>query len=385
MSVPYLNMLIKPASGLCNMKCIYCFYADETAARRTADFGIMKEAAAEILVEKALDEAVRGCTFMFQGGEPLLAGLGFFERFAGFAEKHNRKRIPVSYSIQTNGYALTDEWAAFFARHRFLVGLSYDGLDDIHDAFRPDRQGRGTSSRVKSAVRILNSHGVPFNILTVVTSELAGKIRKIYPQYKNAGIRWQQYIPCLDPLPDAERDTAAENESRSVSGSPYLTAGAYGLFLKQLFDMWYDDIEKGKDIHIRYFENLAAMCAGYPPESCGMSGSCVLQYVVEADGSVYPCDFYALDRWRLGSIVTDSFDSIRDSFDGSGFAGISEHLHAKCGTCRWRFLCRGGCRRDRRDGGTGLNRFCSAYRTFFEHAYPRLQKLALRVKKAGTA
>ena len=109
-----------------------------------------------------------------------------------------------------------------------------------------------------------------------------------------------------------------------------------------------------------------------------MRGFCSPQWVIEADGSVYPCDFYALDQWRLGSVLTDSFEAMEQARQQSGFIAWSQQVPAECRSCRWGALCRNGCRRNREPvtaDSTGKNYFCSAYKNFLEYAYPRLAEV----------
>ena len=161
---------------------------------------------------------------------------------------------------------------------------------------------------------------------------------------------------------------------------PYsLTAEAYGTFLCTLFDQWYRDVKKGAGCSIRQFENYIGMLLGCPPEECGMSGVCGMQHVVEADGSVYPCDFYVLDAYRLGNLRTDSFEQINQRRKDIAFVEASMAIDPECRCCRFFSLCRGGCRRHRpvnRGGTLGKNIFCESYRRFFAYTEERLRELA---------
>lgn len=365
--MPQLNILIKPASGSCNMRCKYCFYADETRKRSTPSYGVMDMTTAENLIRRAMDCAEGSCVFGFQGGEPTLRGLDFFRRFVDLVHQYDAGRAQISFSIQTNGLLLDEQWAVFLRDNGFLVGLSMDGDRQTHDLNRLDSSGSGTFSRVMRCARLLKKYNVPFNILTVVNSRVARSADRIYSFYKENGLLYQQYIPCLDPL----------YESRGGS-SWSLTAEAYGTFLIRLFDRWYADRMRDEFIYIHYFECLAGMLQGHPPASCGMMGTCSVQTVVEADGSVYPCDFYVLDDCRLGSVNTDSFEQMHQR--RLPFLEQSRQGLEKCRTCRHGAICRGGCRRDRQGpDGIGENYFCPAYMRFFDHAVPKLLAL-LRAK-----
>ena len=371
--MPPITVMIKPASGICNMRCRYCFYADEQQNREVASYGLMREDVLRAVLGRVLAYAEGRCTIAFQGGEPTCAGLPFFRRVVELEEELNINHVAIDNAIQTNGYVIDDEWAAFLAQHHFLVGVSLDGPRELHDANRLDAKGSGTHGRVMKAIATLKKHGAEFNILTVVTSATCRSIRKTYGFFKRNGFTYQQYIPCLDPL----------GEERG--GHDYsLSCAAFGQYLKDLFDCWYDDAAHGNLTYNRYFTNLLLLMTGRPPEACGMLGQCGRQYVVEADGSVYPCDFYMLDQWRLGSFVTDTVEDIDKRREALGFIQMSVEVNEGCRGCKWYPLCRGGCRRDREpmvDGKLQKNYFCEAYYQFFEYAYPRLQRLASAVER----
>lgn len=361
--MPPLNLLIKPASGRCNLRCRYCFYADESAHRQIDDYGLMPEDVLEEMIRKALLQAEGACTFGFQGGEPTLRGLDFFRKAVEMQNKYNVHGVRIENALQTNGTLLNEEWAAFFAQNKFLIGLSLDGMAGLHNKNRLDARGEGTLRRVLDAANLLKKHDVTFNILTVVTNATADKIDLVYDFFARHDLRWQQYIPCLDAF--------GENQG-------WLTADKYAQFLCRLFDRWADDVMHGRFIYIRQFENYLGMLLGRPAENCGMMGCCGMQYTVEADGGVYPCDFYVLDAYRLGNFMTDDFAALDAKRKQLCFVEDSMQKDAQCLACAYYPLCRGGCRRDRDDGSGQLSRtrFCSAYRQFFEYALPKLQHIA---------
>ena len=362
-----MNLLIKPASGLCNMRCSYCFYADEMGKREQKSYGVMSVDTLEAVVQKTLEYSVRdgflGLTF--QGGEPTLAGLDFFRALIDFLQKYNTHRLPVQLGLQTNGYAIDDEWAKFLAENRFLVGLSIDGTRELHDANRKDAFGKGTFGKVLRTAELFQKYGVTYNTVTVVTRSNARAITSVYQFFKKHGMTWQQYIPCLDPL--------------GCYDDEYLTPAQYGDCLCRLFDLWYHDFMSGSYVYNRTFENYVAILMGVRPEECGMCGRCTIQYVLEADGSVFPCDFYVLDGYRLGNFVADPLEALNESAEKLGFVEASKEPDEACKSCKYFPLCRGGCRRHREpfvDGSPSRNRFCEAYKHFFDHAADRLVQLA---------
>lgn len=369
--MPEITLLIKPASGLCNMKCDYCFYADEMHCRTQASYGIMSDFVMEQVVQKALAHASKTCTFLFQGGEPTLAGLSFYQKWMACEEKYNQKQIKIIHALQTNGYLLQEDWCRFFAQRQYLIGLSIDGVKSTHNACRKDAQGEGTYFKALDAAARLRNAGASFNILTVVTKHIATNIRRIYESYRRHGFVWQQYIACLDPL-------------RALPGSMdySLTPELYGQFLTDLFHLWKFDLQNGRQPYIRQFENYIGILLGYEPECCEQRGICSFQNVVEADGSVYPCDFYALDHYKLGNLCTDDFATITEREKQSNFLTRFEHPSDTCAACRYYFLCRGGCCRHREQPGAlyGQNYFCESYQMFFDACLTEMEEIGNLIK-----
>ena len=378
--MPPVRLLIKPASSNCNLRCQYCFYHSIAANRQVDSYGMMNEDTLEVVVKNALEYAEHVCSIAFQGGEPTLAGIDFYRKLIEFEKKYNVKNVQVNNAIQTNGLVINAEWAEFLSENNFLVGLSLDGPKDIHDLYRVGRNGKGSFLRVMETVNLFNKYNVEYNILTVVTARAARHINKIYNFFKKQDFRYLQLIPCLDPLKE------------KPGGHEYsLTPDKYAYFLKTLFDQWYADVIKGDVISIRYFDNIVGIAMGYRTEACGMSGICSCQFVVEANGGVYPCDFYVVDEWYLGNLKYSSLEDIGNSEPAMRFIEASKYVDPKCRECKWFSLCRGGCRRDREPFADGepfvhgepfdgsmllLNRYCPAYMEFFEYAGDRIFELA---------
>lgn len=374
--MPPISVLIKPASGSCNMHCDYCFYRDEAENRSIPSYGIMSEDTLKNVIRRTLPRAEGSVSYAFQGGEPTLRGLPFFEKAIRYQQQYNHKGITVRNVIQTNGVLLDDDWCAFLHRNRFLVGLSVDGTRCTHEKYRHLNSGGSSFDAVLRAVGLLEKHGVEFNILTVVNSDVADNIEEIWEFYEKQGWVWQQYIPCLEPLLEGPGN-------RSYSLSPE----KYGDFLIRLFDLWKSSLMTPHPVSVRTFDNWVGILMGYPPEACDQCGKCSVQYVVEADGSVFPCDFYVLDRWCLGNFNSDRIDAIDSGREETGFLASSDRLHAKCGNCPHRDLCRGGCRRYRGMSGAepGLNYLCPAFLTFFDAKKDEMKALADELQKRKKA
>ncbi len=363
-----LSLLIKPASSLCNMRCRYCFYEDASEHRMRKSMGIMSPETTEQLVRGAFDYIGEGgmVSFAFQGGEPTLAGADYFRHLLECVEQNRTRGSVVRYAIQTNGYSLEEELLELLRRHRFLVGISVDGEKPVHDGQRPDRQGKGTWMTVKGNLHRLQRAGLDPNALCVVTRAAARNPQKTYRALKELGLRYHQYIPCLDPL-DALRGSMADS----------LTPKAYGKFLCGLFDCWYADWKLGQYVSVGLFEDFVFNAIGRPCVKCSASGACGQYLVIEGDGSAYPCDFYAVDQWCLGSIWDRSVAELFASERAADFAGARNNSPEECADCPWAQLCRGGCRRDWVwEDGKVHNYYCAAYRIFFPYARDRLGEIA---------
>lgn len=361
------SVLMKPASGQCNMHCDYCFYCDEMAKRGRASYGFMETATLQNIIRRTELAARDSISFAFQGGEPTLRGLDFYRRAVRYQKQYNHSGLRITNAFQTNGLLLDEEWARFFRENHFLAGVSLDGTRTIHDRFRHTADLLPTYDTVVSRIGMLRREQVEFNILTVVTRPVAQNIETIYREYQRRGWNYQQYIPCLAPLgqPNGEAEWS-------------LLPQDYGEMLVKLFDLWYADLLQGRQPYIRQFENWIAIAAGMMPEACDQRGICGIQYVVEADGSCYPCDFYMIDPWKLGNFNEDSLTDMDNKRVELGFVERSRHLPRACLNCPYLTYCRGGCQRMRNNTaeGWGANDFCESFRMFFKACLPRLRRVA---------
>lgn len=367
--MPPLSIMIKPVSSACNMRCRYCFYADVAASREKASMGRMSESTLETLVRRALRYAEGSVTFAFQGGEPTLAGAGFFKKLIELEKTYNSKGLAIYNSIQSNGYDISEELMELFAREHFLVGISLDGVAETHDALRIDALGQGSYARVRDTVKRLEAHGVEFNILCVVNSLVAKRAGEVFEALSPYG--YVQFIPCLDDFDGVKRPWS-------------LTVEDYTEFLKKSFDAYYASWKKGRFVSVRNFDNYLGILLGRPPENCAMSGRCAQYYLIEADGGVYPCDFYVLDQLKMGNVNENSFFTLEKSPVAAAFRAQSMKKDEKCTVCRWFSLCRGGCRRDREPyigENCGRSKWCECYEEFFPYALERMQEMAQAMAK----
>lgn len=361
-----LTLMIKPASGLCQLACDYCFYRDLRTHQTVPAKQMMSKSRMERIVQLAYEAMPSHVTFIFQGGEPLLAGLDFYQAFIQAIERFNVRHIPTEITLQTNGTLLNADWAKFFAKHAVLIGISIDGPENLHDYHRVNDQGEGTFKDVLTGLALLKTYQVDYTVLSVVTNETVPHTEKVYHFLKTLGGLQIQFIPCLDPLKNDDHDT-------------YLTAAAYETFLIQLFNVWEADFWQGNRIGIRFFDDLIRVMIGLAPSTCTMMGQCVLQYVVEADGPIYPCDFYATEAYVLGHIEETDFLTLTTHPKAQQFISESLKRDPACQHCAVKAWCYGGCRREwtsQDDASHFKTRYCHTFQHVFSHILPRLKPIA---------
>jgi uncharacterized protein len=330
----------------------------------------MKTETARSVIDNTFKDLNEGdeITFAFQGGEPTLAGLGWFDDFTARVSQIRGKDVSVRYAFQTNGLLLDRDWAAFFKKNNFLVGLSLDGSKGLHDKNRLDAEGRGTWERVMEAKRILDESQVDYNILSVLTNDLAGEAEKIWALILREKIGYIQFIPCLEGLADDPPPGGIEE----IRG---LRPPRFAQFYSRIFSLWLKELERGRYISVKLFDDTANYFFKGIVSSCGINGRCSPQFVVEADGGVYPCDFYVLDSYKTGDLSRQRPEEIFNSPAVRGFldegktAGAPDRI---CGECPYRGRCGGGCKRMRKAvyRGEGGN-FCG-YRAFLDKCLKRL-------------
>jgi uncharacterized protein len=309
-------------------------------------------------------------------------GLPFFEkalelqsRYARLANPRNPP--PTHNAIQTNGTMVDDDWASFFARSKFLVGVSLDGPPDWHDRYRVDWSNRGTYDRVMRGIESLRRHDVVFNILTVVNQTNVQRPRELLHWLVDQGFGDLQFIPCVEVQPGYH--SAADGPVTEASVTP----DQYGRFLAELFDAW---VEIGVDkVRIRWFDNLIQMLWGFRSEVCTLAATC--GYVLlEHNGDCYPCDFFVQEDQFLGNVHTGSLSDMVGGEKFRDFSQAKAQLHPDCPECRWLPLCYGECPRYRiTNTGTAENSlpyFCSSFKHFFGDNYTRLEQLAVQTGRA---
>ncbi|MFQ9249105.1 MAG: radical SAM protein [Clostridium paraputrificum] len=362
-----ISVMIKPSSSKCNLKCKYCFYNSIADEREISDYGFLSEEDLEVIVSRIEEYCDGGfCNMGFQGGEPMLIGLDFYKKLV---ELTSSKKTKFNFMIQTNGTLITEEFAKFFYDNKFLVGVSLDGSKEIHNLNRINYSGNGSYNDVMKGIALLKKHNVDFNILVVVTSALSKKIESCYKFLRKNEFNYIQFIPFIEALDDCD--------SNNLNFA--LTSKQYKNYMKNLFDMWYEDVSKGNMVSIRYFDNILGLFLGQDYEACDMRGICSCQHIIESDGRVYPCDFYTYEKYSIGNIFDESFDNMHEKEITRNFIIESVSKDKKCETCKYIYLCRGGCKRHREITEDNSYKFCEASYNFFEYSYDRFRELAMRM------
>ncbi len=369
---PLSSVLIKPAGPDCNLSCDYCFYLQkselfEQSVHRMSD-DILKETVRQIM-QSGADQV----SFGWQGGEPTLMGLDFFERVIQYQQRFGRPQQVVGNGLQTNGIVIDTEWADFLQQNQFLVGLSLDGPAHIHDRYRKTKSGKSTWERVVKARDIMLEKDVQVNALVVVNDYSGQYPEEIYQYHKENGLSFMQFIPCVEPHP-LDKEAAAPF---SVDGE------TFGRFLCRVFDLWIEDFRYGQPTtSVRFFDSVFYTYVDMQPPECTLLEECGVYVVVEHNGNVYSCDFFVDPDWYLGNVMQDQLIELLNSTRQLQFGRVKSALPSECKTCKWLSYCRGGCPKDRssdpRDKGS--NHFCKAYKLFFEHADEKLKQLAYKWK-----
>ena len=326
-----LTVMIKPASGLCQMACEYCFYAELLESGAPTNTFMTRETASK-LIERVKESGAQRVHFAFQGGEPLLWGQEHFDDFFYDVEQSG---LQADYAVQTNGLAMDPVYCDLFARHDVLIGLSVDGDVGLHDAARKTPDGKGTHARVMDALTMLRKYGIRHNLVTVVTDKVAKHPTQLYRFYKKIGAQHVQLIPCLPPM----------ESGCAVRYSP--SASLLGSFYTSFYRLWREEFRNGKPpFTVREFDRALYTLQG-GTGICGARGYCTPQLIVEADGALYPCDFYVLPQYQTGHLTTHTLEQTLKSAGMQCFAAEHPQAPRICRDCRFLAVCGGGCRRMR--------------------------------------
>jgi uncharacterized protein len=381
---PGLHVMAKPAGPLCNLACEYCFYLEKKALYGARHSFRMSENVLERFIQQYIAaSATPEVSFAWQGGEPTLMGLEFFQRVVALQKKHRPAGTRISNALQTNGLLLDDAWCEFLHREQFLVGLSLDGPRHLHDRYRVDRKGKGTFSRVLRALERLQRHGVEFNTLTVVHRENSQHPLEVYRFLKEHGSRFLQFIPLVERTTSdgalaGPPDASAPTDAAPVSAWS-VRPEDYGSFLCAIFDEWVrHDVGR---VHVQHFEVQLAIQMGMPAPLCLFAPTCGRGLALEHNGDLYACDHYVYPDYRRGNILSQPLAECVASPEQKKFGRMKrDGLPRACRECDVRFACHGECPKRRfvttPDGEPGLNYLCPAYKRFIRHIGPQLRAMA---------
>lgn len=382
------HLMTKPIGSRCNLDCSYCFYLEKE--KLYTDRGGMR------MTREVLETYIRDYIaaqpgpvvhFAWQGGEPTLLGVDFYRTAVALQAKYAGGKT-IENAFQTNGVLLDDEWGAFLAVHRFLVGISIDGPARLHDSYRVDKGGRPTFDRVMAGIEVLKKHRVEFNTLTTVHRKNSGHALEVYQFLRKIGSGYIQFIPIV------ERDAVSQENGLWLAPPPDHAGGEdldaqvtewtvrpkdFGDFLCRIFDEWVQrDVGR---VFVQQFDAALANWCGQPSGVCIFSENCGRALAVEHNGDIYSCDHYVYPKYKLGNLMNASLAGMVDSPTQLEFGSAkSATLPAYCRTCPVRFACHGECPKHRflttPSGEPGLNYLCAGYKKFFMHIDSPMKTMA---------
>ena len=394
--------MIKPVGSACNLDCDYCYYLGKADL-----YGGHQPKMSEELLERYISQYIEAVqipmvTFCWHGGEPLLAGLDFYEKAVALQNKYKGNK-QIENSLQTNGLLMNAEWCDFFRRNNFLIGISLDGPKDIHDAYRHDRGGHPTFDRVMRAVEMMAVNGVEYNTLSTINDRCAGRGSEVYAFMRSIS-KYMQFLPVVEMVENAalrverkpcdrlQPDDSINHQPSAINrpaivppGTPNaqlapwsITSKAFGRFMCDIFDEWV--INDVGERFVQLFDITLAQWCGVQPSLCSFCPTCGDGLVVEHNGDVYMCDHFVYPEYRLGNIETEHLRDLQRKPELFRF-GIEKRnsLPTDCRRCEFLFACRGECPKHRfattRRGERGLNTLCEGYKHFFSYTAPYMERM----------
>ena len=365
------HLMVKPAGPGCNLACEYCYYLEKSelypGSGMRMDLETLERVTAAYLGVHPGPEVVFG----WQGGEPLLMGLEFFEKALEFQAQYIRPGQTVLNTLQTNGTLVNDDWAAFFAKHKFLVGISIDGPANLHDRYRRSRGGNPSHEQVLAGLERLKQHGAEFNALVTVNRANSRHPLRVYRYLTGLGLDYLQFIPIV------ERKSPAGSEVTDWSVRP----DAYGRFLCEVFDYW-SRHDVGR-VFVQIFESALSVWMGAPPTICVFGPTCGRALVAEHNGDLYACDHYVYPGHLRGKIASaEALEALVDGPEQRAFGAAKANLPDECLECSALALCGGDCPKHRivpTASGPAISYLCAAYREFFNYSAPALEAMAEQI------
>jgi serine-type anaerobic sulfatase-maturating enzyme len=379
-SAGLFQVMAKPTGPLCNLDCSYCFYLEKEKLYPGTKNWAMREDVLETYIRQYIEsQPQENVNFAWQGGEPTLLGIPWFEKVLRLQQKYAQGKR-VENALQTNGVTLNAAWAEFFATNNFLIGISIDGPRELHDAYRVDKGQQPTFDRVMRGVEVLKAAGVQFNTLTVVNRKNSYHPLDVYQFLKQIGSGFMQFVPAIErratqPSPDGlvllgPEATLAQVTDWSVEPE------IFGDFLCAIFDQWVrNDVA---ECFVQLFDVTLELWLGMQPSLCVFSETCGNALALEHQGDLYSCDHYVYPENKLGNIMESGMASLAGMEQQLAFGRAKrDSLPAFCRNCDVRFACNGECPKHRfmttPDGEPGLNYLCPAYKKFFHHVAPYME------------
>ena len=357
MSDPF-TLMVKPVGSTCNMRCRYCYYLGNEVSKRQ----LMKDDVLEKMIRNYFSHAQSVYSFIWHGGEPTLAGLDFFHK----AVESEKKYLPAGSecwnNLQTNGLGIDEKWCEFLKEEHFDVGVSIDGTKLIHDTYRKDVSGNDTYERIRDNIELLKSYGIRPDLLCTVNAQTVLKPYEVYQSLKELDTGWIQFIPIVN----IEKDGKLSEDS--------IVPERYGSFLSCIFEQWISDFSK---LGVQLFMEALNVYAGGSQSLCWLQKQCGKVLVVECDGTVYSCDHFVNAEHQLGNVSSDPLDQL--IVNNEAFGKLKEKVGERCKECRYRFLCNGGCLKDRDEKGNNV--LCDAYYQLFETMDEPLRIMADLLRK----
>ena len=380
---PGFQVMTKPRGAICNLACKYCYFLKKAALYPDSQFR-MSEAVLETFTKEYIAaQKMPEVTFAWQGGEPTLMGLDFFKQAVAFQGKYQRPGMRFLNALQTNGTLLDDDWCRFFRQHNFLIGISLDGPREYHDAYRVDKGGGPSFDRVRVGLDLLKKHQVDFNVLTTVHAANAAHPLDVYRFLRDEiETRFIQFIPIVE----RDNQTGSQEGNRVTKRS--VTGRQYGEFLIAIFDEWVrKDVGR---IFVQIFDVALGVWAGEQAGLCIFNETCGLALAIEHNGDLFSCDHYVEPIHWLGNISTHEMGALVATEKQARFgAAKRDTLPSYCRHCEVRFVCNGGCPKNRilktPEGEPGLNFLCEGYRAFFNHIDPQMRLMAALLKQGRYA
>lgn len=341
------------------MACDYCYYLPKKAHYPGSTFKMNKKVLAAITQQMISSQQRNQVDFIWQGGEPTLIGLDFFQEALWLQRQFAGSHTVINNALQTNGITLTPAWCRFLRDNNFLVGISLDGPPSLHNPYRHDRSGRPQYDFLMRGIRLLKQHKIDFNILCCVHSKNVEHPLEVYRFFRDTvGAQFLQFIPILQR--EVDEKGIESNTITDIS----LDAQAYGAFLSTIFDEWVKS-DVGR-IFIQLFDTCLAVWSGHPSPLCIFAETCGRSLVLEHNGDLYACDHFVEPNYRLGNIIETPISQLVESPQQVAFGEAKrEGLPQVCLACNVRFMCNGGCPKNR--GPDGVNLLCTGYKNFFHH------------------